>query len=275
MKATPSQPTASDGTLIEDGGRGGDSEITDAPGTGKDSFTVTFDLGEHAVAFVGETNQVVAVGESATEPVVTCEEGYALLYWDKPFDNVRAAMTVKAVYGRINPEEPGPQPGPSGDQEETNVIVAVSKAGWHEMSFPVLSANGNPATVFAPVESKIGYVTSGSLNWNPATGGTLVTMEIGNGYWVQTTVPNVTWAVVGQGNPTVEIALKSGWNLVGYPLLEAGEIETVLATALATGKILYICSESKVYPGTLTTLVPGKGYWVYADEAAKIRFDAD
>ena len=252
-----------------------DATISVTQGAGKEGFTVAFDLGEHAIAFAGETNQVVAFGESATAPTVTCAEGYAFLYWDKPFVNVRAATTVKAVYGQIKPVEPGPQPGPSGDQEVTNVMVAVSKAGWHEMSFPVLPANGNPATVFAPVEDKISYVTSGSLNWNPTTGGTLVTLEIGKGYWVNMTVPNVSWAVVGQGNPTVEIALKSGWNLIGYPLLEAGEIETVLETALATGKILYICSESKVYPGTLTTLIPGKGYWVYADEAVKIRFDAD
>ena len=251
-----------------------DVAISVTQGTGKDGFTVTFDLGEHAVAFAGETNQVVAFGESATAPVVTCEEGYAFLYWDKPFVNVRAATTVKAVYGQIKPVEPTPPP-PGPDGQVTNVMLAVSKAGWHEMSFPVLPTGGDPASVFAPVEDKIGYVTSGSLNWNPATGGTLVSLEIGKGYWVQTTVPNVTWAVVGQGNPTVEIALKPGWNLIGYPLLEEGETEVVLASALATGKILYICSESKVYPGTLTTLVPGKGYWVYANEAATIRFDAD
>ena len=251
-----------------------DATISVTQGAGKDGFTVAFDLGEHAIAFAGETNQVVAFGESATAPTVTCAEGYAFLYWDKPFVNVRAATTVKAVYGQIKPVEPTPPP-PGPDGQVTNVMVAVSKAGWHEMSFPVLPKDGDPAAVFAPVEDKISYVVSGSQNWSPNDGGTLVALEIGKGYWVQTTVPNVSWAVVGQGNPTVEIALKSGWNLIGYPLLEAGEIETVLAAALATDKILYICSESKVYPGTLKTMVPGKGYWVYATEAVTIQFDAD
>ena len=97
-------------------------------------------------------------------------------------------------------------------------------------------------------------------------------LEIGKGYWLQTTVSNVVWTVTGQDNPNVEIALKAGWNLIGYPLLEEGEIETVLATALATGNIRYICSGTCVFPGTLTTLAPGKGYWLYAEAEGTVRF---
>ena len=141
------------------------------------------------------------------------------------------------------------------------------------MSFPVLPEGGKPEDVFAPVVDKIGYVTYGSKNWNPLTGGTLTALEIGKGYWVQTTAESVSWTVTGLANPDVEIALKAGWNLIGYPLLEEGEIETVLATALATGKIDWIYSGSRVYPGMLTTLTPGKGYWVYANAAVTIRFD--
>ena len=150
---------------------------------------------------------------------------------------------------------------------------AICAAGWHEVSFAVLPEGGDPADVFAPVADKIGYVTCGSENWSPATGGTLMALEIGKGYWVQTTAADVSWTVTGQGNPGVEIALKAGWNLIGYPLLEEGSVETVLATALATDKIDYIYSGSRVYPGTLTTLTPGKGYWVYANAAVTIRFD--
>ena len=153
-------------------------------------------------------------------------------------------------------------------------LISLAGAGWHEVSFAVLPAGGDPADVFAPIEDKIGYVTYGSLNWNPLTGGTLTALEIGKGYWVQTKAENVSWTVTGQGNPDVEIALKPGWNLIGYPLPVEGEVETVLATALATDKIDFIYSGSRVYPGTLTTLTPGKGYWVYANAAVTINFDA-
>ena len=152
-------------------------------------------------------------------------------------------------------------------------VLTVSGQGWHEVSFPVLPTSSNPADVFAPVADKIGYVTYSSKNWSPTSGGTLTVLEIGKGYWVQTTAESVSWTVTGQTNPDVEIALKPGWNLIGYPLLEEGEIETVLATALATGNIRYIYSGSRVYPGTLTTMTSGKGYWVYAEAAGAIRFD--
>ena len=152
--------------------------------------------------------------------------------------------------------------------------MSVSGQGWHEVSFAVLPESADPADVFAPVEDKVGYVTYGSMNWNPLTGGTLMALEIGKGYWVQTTAESVEWTVTGRTNPDVEIALKAGWNLIGYPLLREGNVETVLATALATEKIDWIYSGSRVYPGTLTTLTPGKGYWVYANAAVTIKFDA-
>ena len=164
---------------------------------------------------------------------------------------------------------------PDGNEQFKDLSISLAGAGWHEVSFPVLPEGGKPEDVFAPVSDKIGYVTCGSLNWSPAGGGTLKTLEIGKGYWVQTKAENVSWTVTGQGNPDVEIALKPGWNLIGYPLTDEGEVETVLATALATGKIDWIYSGSRVYPGTLTTLTPGKGYWVYANAAVTFRFDAD
>ena len=156
---------------------------------------------------------------------------------------------------------------------EKGALISLPGTGWHEVSFPVLPMGGDPADVFAPVADKIGYVTYGSKNWSPTTGGTLMALEIGKGYWVQTTAANVSWTVTGQGNPGVEITLKPGWNLIGYPLLEEGEIETVLATALATEKIDWIYSGSRVYPGTLTTMALGKGYWIHANETVAIKFD--
>ena len=151
--------------------------------------------------------------------------------------------------------------------------LSISGAGWHEVSFCALPTGGSPDDVFEAVADKIGYVTYGSKNWNPMTGGTLATLEIGKGYWVQTTAETVAWTLTGYANPDVEIELKPGWNLIGYPLLENGDVETVLATALATEKIDFIYSGSRVYPGTLTTLTPGRGYWVYANAAVTIRFD--
>lgn len=176
-------------------------------------------------------------------------------------------LLVLVAYGGTKPPSPPPVP-PSA-----SCTISFVVPGWHEMSCSALPEGGSPEDVFAAVSNEVGYVTRGSANWSPADGGTLAELEFGKGYWVRTIVSNVTWTVTGETDPTVEIALKPGWNLIGYPLLEEGEVETVLATALATGKIVYISSGSLVYPGALVTLVPGRGYWVYVREAVTIRFD--
>ena len=186
-------------------------------------------------------------------------------------------LVLFVAYGGTKPPTPPDPPEPPTPPEpppSTNCTMSVSVPGWHEVSFPVLPEGGKPEEIFSAVVDQIGYVARGSANWSPTAGGTLTTLEIGKGYWLQTTASNVVWTVTGQDNPDVEIALKPGWNLIGYPLLEEGEIATVLATALATGNIRYICSGTCVFPGTLTTLTPGKGYWVYAEAEGTVRFAA-
>ena len=225
-------------------------------------YDVVYDLGGKGVRTGGgELRQSVVFGDSAVDPVVSAASGFVFRGWDyTKRTDIRCSVTYTAQYERL-------------PDEIESMTVSLPHGGWQEVSFAVLPAGGDPADVFAPVEDKIGYVTYGSMNWNPLTGGTLTALEFGKGYWVQATDENVAWTVTGQTNPDVEIALKAGWNLIGYPLLGEGEIETVLETALATEKIDFIYSGSRVYPGTLTTLTPGRGYWVYANAAVTIRFD--
>ena len=226
------------------------------------TYDVVYDLdGKGVRTGGGELRQTVAFGEAAVDPVVSAASGFAFRCWDyTKRTDVRRSVTYTAQYDRL-------------DEEARTMTMSIPRAGWQEVSFAVLPESADPADVFAPVEDKVGYVTYGSLKWNPLTGGTLTALEIGKGYWVQTTAENVSWTVTGQDNPDVEITLRPGWNLVGYPFLEEGDVETVLATALESGKIDFIYSGSRVYPGTLTTLTPGKGYWLYANAAVTIRFD--
>ena len=156
---------------------------------------------------------------------------------------------------------------------EGELVMSLEKAGWHEVSFSVLPKGGRPADVFAAVSAKIGCVMCGSNTWNPNSGGTLSTLEIGKGYRVQTLSDKVEWKVSGECDVTVRIPLGRGWNLIGYPLTAPGEIGSVLKTAFAKGMVRYVYSGAQVYPGTLTEMKPGKGYWVYADEPCTISFD--
>ena len=151
--------------------------------------------------------------------------------------------------------------------------LALAKAGWHLVSFNVLPDDPSPAVVFANVADKIDRVVQGSKVWRPSAGGRLTEVQIGVGYWVRTTVDNVSWSVEGCPNPCVEIPLSKGWNLVGYPLSESGATATVLKTALDSGKVTKIVNGTKAYPGRLTELSPGVGYWFYAPAACTITFE--
>ena len=155
----------------------------------------------------------------------------------------------------------------------TQLDIVLPVAKWHQVSFNVLASDPSPAAVFAGVADKIGYVTSGSRYWSPVYGGNLSSIAVGAGYWVQTTEPNVTLSVSGTPDPTASITLKSGWNLIGYTPVSAAPVAKALASALSSGIITYVCYGSGIYPGTLTTMYPGNGYWVYAARAGTITYD--
>ena len=151
--------------------------------------------------------------------------------------------------------------------------IALSKSGWHLVSFNVLPDDASPANVFAKVADKIDQVVQGSRTWKPTTGGRLTELQIGVGYWVRTSTDNVSWSIDGASDQNVEVLLSKGWNLVGYPLLESGNPAVVLKSAFDSKKISQIVDGSKVYPGRLGALEPGKGYWLYAPAACTITFD--
>ncbi len=160
---------------------------------------------------------------------------------------------------------------------ETGEVTLNLKEGWNQISFSVLPDDASPANVFADVLDKIEYVVNGSQNWRPGKGGTLQAIAPGVGYWVKSKSSNVIWTVIGEVAPGVEIRLNAGWTMIGYPLLEERPVNEVLATAISAGKIERIVNGSRNWRsgkgGTLTTLTPGQGYWVYAPTAATITFD--
>ena len=168
------------------------------------------------------------------------------------------------------------QGGEQPSSDTASLSLGLSGAQWHKVSFNVLPDDPSPASVFGPVASKIESVVKGSDTkfWMPGIGGSLASVEIGAAYWVQTTDPNVAWTVTGTPHPETTIRLNKGWTMIGYALAQEGAVASVLKTALATGKIEDIVDETLFYPGSLTTMKPGRAYWVNATEAMTIRYDA-
>lgn len=161
----------------------------------------------------------------------------------------------------------------------TDVIDLTLKLGssesWHTVSFNVLPDDPSPASVFKEVADRIVAVNSSGVQyWMPGKGGSLSKVEIGAGYWVKARVDNVSWTVSGVPAPETEIAVKQGWNLIGYTPESADATATVLKSAFASGLLKNVTYGVSFYPGNLTTMMPGVGYWVYATKDGTLGYDA-
>ena len=144
---------------------------------------------------------------------------------------------------------------------------------WHIISFNVEPDDKTPEGVFGEVANKIMAVTEGIEFWMPGQASSLKQIQIGRAYWVKATQDSVSWTISGRVHPETAIALEEGWNLVGYTLQDAGEITSVLATALAAGAIDFITYGVDFYPGVLTKMEPGKGYWIHATKDFILKYD--
>lgn len=144
---------------------------------------------------------------------------------------------------------------------------------WHIISFNVDPDDKTPAAVFGDVADKIMAVTQGIEFWMPGQTSSLGEIQIGKAYWVKATQDSVSWTVSGKVHPETAIALEEGWNLIGYTLQDGGNITDVLKTALAAGAIDFITYGVDFYPGVLTKMEPGKGYWVHATKAYTLIYD--
>jgi hypothetical protein len=132
------------------------------------------------------------------------------------------------------------------NMSEINIILAP---GWNLVSFPIKLSNDSLQNLFNESVSVFGY-----------NGSFFVPKEIDNkqGYWVRS---NTTKGIIlkGQAIENKSISLRSGWNLIGFPYLEARSIfgnSTIYS---------YNGSWSSYNPGgksSLEIMKPGFGYFV-------------
>ena len=145
--------------------------------------------------------------------------------------------------------------------DRTQMTLKIAKPGWQLVSFNVLPD--------VPTVEKVLGGLEGFKGIDPQ----VERLEIGAAYWLHVTEKGASIVVSGRGDETKELELKAGWNLVGYTLPRAGRIEDVLRKAFVAGLITEVTDDKESYPfGSLTTMHPGAGYWVYAPRACKIAF---
>jgi hypothetical protein len=130
------------------------------------------------------------------------------------------------------------------------------------------------ATVLSPISSKLTQIKNLQSSYDPSIPSflnTLSALNVKDGYWVQVSEA-VTLDVEGTVPSGASMSVKSGWNLVGYPR-SSGEAVTDELTSLGSTVVQIKNLQSSYDPSipsflnTLSTMVPGSGYWLQVTEA--------
>jgi hypothetical protein len=105
--------------------------------------TVTFVSGGNGTITAGDSIQTLAYGESPVPPVVTANEGFVFLGWDRAVGPVVRDMTITAVYATSDQVEPAGFAAwiagfPALPENERGILASPAGDGWinlHKYAF--------------------------------------------------------------------------------------------------------------------------------------------
>ena len=162
-----------------------------------------------------------------------------------------------------------------------NVIAATLTqtltldAGWNLISLNVVPSNYSIATIFAPILSNVDIVKNADGFYKVGQAAnlqSLTQLALGGSYLVKMKTAQ-TLTVTGTGPGTVTVPLKKGWNMLGYPVSTTKATTTVLSTIWTnTQTIKNFDGFLDHTSGTLNTMIPGEGYFIYMNAAGSIGF---
>jgi parallel beta-helix repeat protein len=150
-------------------------------------------------------------------------------------------------------------------------------SGWNLISIPVLLTNKSVQSVFVGLsyESVWAYVNGAWQSSSPTRPAFLNTLQTVNetlGIWVRMNSAG-TLSFQGISPSSTSIALNIGWNLVGYPSLTNRTVTDALQSISGNYASVFMYKNNVWYSydpsrpaflNTLTTVVPGYGYWIKA-----------
>lgn len=171
-------------------------------------------------------------------------------------------------------------------------ITQTFGTGWYLIGWPVNLANSLPENVFSPIASTLGIVydynacpqTPVWTSYDPGKPPELNNMSPlarSEGYWVRNN-GSATLTVRGQYSVSTDIILCTGWNLIGYPAARPQPIQEVLLPISGKYSLVYgydgndLADPWEKYDpaytvgNDLTTLQPGRAYWVNMKQDATL-----
>ena len=162
-----------------------------------------------------------------------------------------------------------------------NIIVATITqtitldVGWNLISLNVVPSNSSIESIFASILPQVDLIKNADGFYKVgqvANLQSLTQIALGGSYLVKMKTAQ-TLTVTGTAPGTITVPLKLGWNMLGYPVSTAKATTTVLSpiwTNIQTIKNFdgFLDHSS----GTLNTMTPGEGYYIYMNVAGSIGF---
>jgi len=237
----------------------------------------------------GRAEVVVIEGVAVVNlSVFTAQDGEELEFqvWDASGDEVFASNFSKAA------SEVG---GTLGSYPDDLFEIIVSDdielamdllSGWSQVSFNIQLDNAAPEAVFASILPAIEQVVStdhGTFDPTlPPVLNSLKSLRTGKGYWIKMKSRE---SLVSRGAPvaleSTPVSVGAGWNHIGYLPNVGGSIRQILSAPLAQGKIERITGLDGVFDpaspdvfNSMTSMHPGRGYWLKAKSAFTFTYEA-
>jgi hypothetical protein len=187
---------------------------------------------------------------------------YVKALYNTPIEESPASHTVSATPGVTNPTQ----------------AVSLTN-GWNLISLDVHPTSMAPVDVFSGVIANLLQVKNLTQTYDPSLPSylnTLNSLTDGLGYWVRMNAAGSLSLTAPAVNPTsTTIHLNTGWNLIGFTPQSSQAIASSLSGIIS--HVLQVKSLTQSYDpslpsylNTLTTLVPGKGYWAKVNAACDL-----
>jgi cytochrome c peroxidase len=164
----------------------------------------------------------------------------------------------------------------------TGSVDVELKPHWNLISLPVQPNKADVGTVLSSIAGAYSVVYAyNSIERNyqayspSSTNNSLSNLETGRGYWIYMNKAAVL-RINGNVVPN-SFTLNKEWNLVGYSSLKAQPVADALASINGKYSVVYgfeatsqsyrgyIAGGNNNGPNALTTLEPGRGYWIYTN----------
>ncbi len=252
------------------------SVTTTIDGCTSDAASTTVTVNAIPDAPVVSTPVEYSVGETASQLTAEGITGSSLLWYTSPTGtgNTTAPTPSTASEGTTPYYVTQSVNGCESSQAQIDVIVTSNTitqeitlaSGWNLISFYTLPSDASIESVFGTALSSISLIKNSDGFYKPDYTSelqSLQTINLGEAYLVFAE-STVTVSVSGDIPTSTTVSLKQGWNLMGYPQASDGDLQTILSPIWSdTETIKNFDAFKDQTSGTLETLSPGEGYFIY------------